>query len=226
MRRVDMIRSGAAAEDEVTTEFDEEHDGGRAEVTLHLAELSGRLLPIIEHHVRRGLEDEARLVDAEAWTEEAVQAVRGLLSEQGGAWLDEDGAQSEELAAAAAVVESLRGEDAGLLMPEDAEVSERAREEARLLASAWTQCLAFALEDREEVVLDDSLLPRALDADVLRALRNSLDQLVIRLDGALVSLRELAVLLQAGPVLLPFGVELTRSSGGGWVARRGSRFTA
>lgn len=171
---------------------------------LEMEALSTHLAEIAHPFVKKALEAELLNVGAEAWKEEGERALRTLLHDENILDAYEPGAFD--------VLESLRQSLEHPIAPDGEEIHAHATEVGTVMASAWLQFLALAIRKKEELVLDETLLPRKEEVrdELWEALRGSLNSLVIDRDEAPRIMKAFAEDVVAGTdgVDLPMGVGL------------------
>lgn len=137
---------------------------------LTLEALEERISIIARPYVLNALVKESRRIGAEAWSEEAVQALSILLPE-----INVENSGNE-------VIEELQAALKSPSEPDDEEIHEHCIEVGNILATAWLQFLSIVLESKKELRLNKQLLPgepEGLDPGLLSALSNSINSNVI-----------------------------------------------
>jgi len=197
----------------LSTETSERSMVNQAREAFNMEALADKISHIARSYVQRALVRETRNVAAEAWKEEAIQALSMLLPENQ-ADIPDDGV-IEELEAA------LRDPNE----PDDEEIREHADEVGDIMAPAWLQYLSFALEDRENLILDTHLLPgddQRVEPVLSEAFRDSLNSFAIGWETVPPIMARLCEDLFAGRVGidLPLGILIDKEADGvAYIAR-------
>jgi hypothetical protein len=180
--------------------------------TLDMETLAAKISNIARPFVKRELVMETMHVAAEAWNEEAVQALSMLLRENH-ADLPDDGVIKELQVALEKPSE-----------PDDEEIREHADEVGGILASAWLQFLSFALESRKMLFLNQYLLPgddQEVEPDLWEALQNSLNSFAIGWETVPSIMKRVGEELFAKRDMIgfPLGISIQKEDVVGYIAR-------
>lgn len=181
-------------------------------------EISKQIAMVARPMVKAALEAEATDAGSVAWREEAERALGALLRDE--QILRSAGAPGPQ------VLQALRQGLEKPVPPDENEVEEHAAEVGRVMASAWLQFLALALETKDPLDLGENLLPVRGDVrqDLWDALRNSLNALPVGVDDAPRIMQRFAEQFVASvpAVDLPMGLALDvlRDRKPAYVARR------
>jgi hypothetical protein len=181
--------------------------------TFDMEALADKISGIARPYVQEALVMQTRNAAAEAWNEEAIQALKMLLSENQ-TDIPDDG-----------VIEQLEAALKSPSEPDEEEICEHADEVGDIMAPAWLQYLSFALESREKLILDRHLLPRndeRVEPNFSEAFWNSLNSFAIGWETAPRIMAELCEDLFAGSdgIDLPLDILIDKEAGGAsYIAR-------